>query len=100
VRQPGESYWLPEDREKALAWARDQRTRCPNCKQIPSDGLDENRVPLVPLPMRAETHRCQFCVAIERERALLDKRAKEDPQQRWGTFQVLVTTTNGQVREG
>lgn len=41
VQQPGEPYWLPADRSKALAWQADQAEICSKCSQRKEECLDE-----------------------------------------------------------
>lgn len=76
--------WAPDDQDKALAWAKDQASRCPNCGTRQED-WDRDRFAYI-----AETRQCPGCEVIGQERRNIDQWEQESGNHHHGVSVVLV----------
>lgn len=67
---PGEPLWLPEDRDKAIAYEIAAREACGTCGSREQDFLDADGRPLDPPRLMAEVQDCPGCA--ERTKGSLD----------------------------
>lgn len=65
IQQPGEPYFLPEDRAKLLALWAWQAEHCPSCGQRRSEWYDENGIELRDPPFEVAETVCPPCAWLE-----------------------------------
>lgn len=56
--------WDPDDQDKAIAWSRRQKARCPGCGTIPEDWMDGGKPKEHP-PYVADSFKCMGCLTLE-----------------------------------